>query len=88
MESPIPRRLSTSISIPVSGNRVHDIESVINSYEAEEERIVNVLSRKLEQVRQPHAVIPPWRLKAFSFETKKSISKTFLKPNLNPMSTN
>jgi len=54
MESPIPRRLSTSISIPAepSGNssRLYDIENVINSYEAEEERIVNVLSRKLEQV--------------------------------------
>lgn len=53
MESPIPRRLSTSISIPIAGgsNRMHDIENVINSYEAEEERIVNVLSRKLEQLR-------------------------------------
>jgi hypothetical protein len=52
MESPIPRRLSTSISIPSGSNsRVYDIENVINSYEAEEERIVNVLSRKLEQVR-------------------------------------
>ncbi|CAG8716449.1 14096_t:CDS:2, partial [Acaulospora colombiana] len=49
MESPIPRRLSTSISIP--GSRMHEIENVINSYEAEEERIVNVLSRKLEQLR-------------------------------------
>lgn len=29
---------------------MQDIETVINSYEAEEERIVNVLSRKLEQV--------------------------------------
>jgi hypothetical protein len=51
MESPIPRRLSTSISIPSS--RVHEIENVINSYEAEEERIVNVLSRKLEKVCGP-----------------------------------
>lgn len=55
MESPIPRRLSTtSISIPAGPSRVHEIESVINSYEAEEERIVNVLSRKLEQVRLGH----------------------------------
>lgn len=38
------------------GNMMHDIEHVINSYEAEEERIVNVLSRKLEQV-SPHVSI-------------------------------
>lgn len=31
-------------------NRIHD-EELINAYEAEEERITNVLCRKLEQVR-------------------------------------
>jgi hypothetical protein len=38
-----PIRLSTS-----SSSRQEDL---INAYEAEEERIVNLLSRKLEQVR-------------------------------------
>lgn len=43
--SPILRRLSTSTS--TSGDPKEDL---INAYEAEEERIINVLSRKLEQV--------------------------------------
>jgi len=41
--SPVLRRLSTS----TSGD---PREELINAYEAEEERIINVLSRKLEQV--------------------------------------
>ena len=43
--SPILRRLSSSTS--TSGDPKEDL---INAYEAEEERIINVLSRKLEQV--------------------------------------
>ena len=43
--SPIIRRLSSSTSM--SGDPKEDL---INAYEAEEERIINVLSRKLEQV--------------------------------------
>ncbi|GJJ10709.1 hypothetical protein Clacol_004936 [Clathrus columnatus] len=45
--SPILRRLSTSTSTSAD-NR----EDLINAYEAEEERIINVLSRKLEQLRE------------------------------------
>jgi hypothetical protein len=44
-DSPPVRRLSTASS---SSKRE---ENLINAYEAEEERIINVLSRKLEQVR-------------------------------------
>lgn len=43
--SPILRRFSSSTS--TSGDPKEDL---INAYEAEEERIINVLSRKLEQV--------------------------------------
>ena len=42
--SPPIRRLSTSTS---ASKREEDL---INAYEAEEERIINILSRKLEQV--------------------------------------
>ncbi|KAF8588197.1 hypothetical protein K439DRAFT_1630041 [Ramaria rubella] len=45
--SPILRRLSSSTSM--SGDPKEDL---INAYEAEEERIINVLSRKLEQLRE------------------------------------
>ena len=41
--SPPLRRLSSTNS--------SSKESLINAYEAEEERIINILSRKLEQVR-------------------------------------
>jgi hypothetical protein len=44
-DSPPVRRLSTA-----SSNSKRE-ENLINAYEAEEERIINVLSRKLEQVR-------------------------------------
>lgn len=44
--SPQIRRLSTASS---SSKREEDL---INAYEAEEERIINILSRKLEQVRK------------------------------------
>lgn len=44
-DSPI-RRLSTASS----NNSLKREEDLINAYEAEEERIINVLSRKLEQV--------------------------------------
>ena len=42
--SPPIRRLSTASSTSKQ-------EELINAYEAEEERIINVLSRKLEQAR-------------------------------------
>ncbi|KAF8496982.1 hypothetical protein JB92DRAFT_2746006 [Gautieria morchelliformis] len=45
--SPMLRRLSSSTS--TSGDPKEDL---INAYEAEEERIINVLSRKLEQLRE------------------------------------
>ncbi|KAG8851905.1 hypothetical protein FRB91_007226 [Serendipita sp. 411] len=51
MESPVPRRLSSSITIPSAGGRIQDTENMASSYEGEEERIVNALSRKLEQLR-------------------------------------
>lgn len=44
-DSPI-RRLSTTSS----NSSLKREEDLINAYEAEEERIINVLSRKLEQV--------------------------------------
>ena len=44
MDIPLPRRLPSDAGGPGS------IEKLINVYEAEEERIVNLLSRKLEQV--------------------------------------
>jgi len=44
-DSPI-RRLPTTNS----NNSLKREENLINAYEAEEERIINVLSRKLEQV--------------------------------------
>ncbi|KAG6332269.1 hypothetical protein ID866_6818 [Astraeus odoratus] len=45
-ESPI-RRLSSA-----SPSQLKREESLINAYEAEEERIINILSRKLEQLRE------------------------------------
>ncbi|KAH7910674.1 hypothetical protein BJ138DRAFT_1135870 [Hygrophoropsis aurantiaca] len=47
-DSPPMRRLSTTSS---NGNSKRE-ENLINAYEAEEERIINVLSRKLEQLRE------------------------------------
>ncbi|KAH7924383.1 hypothetical protein BV22DRAFT_1066924 [Leucogyrophana mollusca] len=47
-DSPPIRRLSTASS---NGNLKRE-ENLINAYEAEEERIINVLSRKLEQLRE------------------------------------
>ncbi|KAJ2933212.1 hypothetical protein H1R20_g3919, partial [Candolleomyces eurysporus] len=44
--SPPIRRLSNA------GSSIRHQEELINAYEAEEERIINVLSRKLEQLRQ------------------------------------
>lgn len=43
--SPPPRRLA----MPTSTSK-HE-EDLINAYEAEEERLVNIISRKLEKVR-------------------------------------
>jgi len=45
--SPPVRRLSSASSVSNSKRE----EDLINAYEAEEERIINVLSRKLEKVR-------------------------------------
>ena len=45
MDIPLPRRL------PNDAEAHSSIGKLINDYEAEEERIVNLLSRKLEQVR-------------------------------------
>jgi hypothetical protein len=45
--SPPIRRLSSASS----GSSSKREEDLINAYEAEEERIINVLSRKLERVR-------------------------------------
>jgi hypothetical protein len=45
--SPPIRRLSSASS----GSSSKREEDLINAYEAEEERIINVLSRKLEKVR-------------------------------------
>ena len=45
--SPPVRRLSSASSASSSKRE----EDLINAYEAEEERIINVLSRKLEKVR-------------------------------------
>ena len=47
--SPPIRRLSSASS---GGSNKRE-EDLINAYEAEEERIINVLSRKLEKVRPP-----------------------------------
>lgn len=44
MDIPLPRRL------PSDAEAHSSIGRLINDYEAEEERIVNLLSRKLEQV--------------------------------------
>ena len=44
MDIPLPRRL------PGDAEGSSSIGKIINDYEAEEERIVNLLSRKLEQV--------------------------------------
>lgn len=46
-DSPIRRLSATS-----SNNSLKREENLINAYEAEEERIINVLSRKLEQLRE------------------------------------
>lgn len=52
--SPV-RRFSTASPT----NHLKREESLINAYEAEEERIINVLSRKLEQVRFVFLFFPP-----------------------------
>jgi hypothetical protein len=44
MDIPLPRRL------PADAEGSSSIGKLINDFEAEEERIVNLLSRKLEQV--------------------------------------
>ncbi|EJD43352.1 hypothetical protein AURDEDRAFT_185550 [Auricularia subglabra TFB-10046 SS5] len=49
MSSPVIPRLSSRASL--IGNPRHE-EELINAYEAEEERIINVLSRKLEQLKE------------------------------------
>lgn len=53
-DSPI-RRFSTASPT----NHLKREETLINAYEAEEERIINVLSRKLEQVRFSSPLFSP-----------------------------
>jgi hypothetical protein len=69
---------------------VHDIENVINSYEAEEERIVNVLSRKLEQVCQSQTSFTVLFLAGanavvYSFERRSLSWNTFWRQRLRHM---
>jgi hypothetical protein len=52
LSPPIRRHSSTS-----SGSSSKREEDLINAYEAEEERIINVLSRKLEKVRLPSPLL-------------------------------
>ena len=52
-DSPIRRFTSAS---PI--DHLKREENLINAYEAEEERIINVLSRKLEQVRRRRRPFP------------------------------
>lgn len=49
LDSPPPRRVSIS-SISTKNPHSKREETLINAYEAEEERIINQLSRKLERV--------------------------------------
>jgi len=53
-ESPIRRFSSTAspTTATMTASQLKREESLINAYEAEEERIINVLSRKLEQLRE------------------------------------
>lgn len=73
--SPPLRRLSSTNS--------SSKESLINAYEAEEERIINILSRKLEKVCP---CIPPQlsdhnSYPAYSFVKRKLSLRTHLKLN-------
>jgi hypothetical protein len=52
LSPPIRRHSNTS-----SGSSSKREEDLINAYEAEEERIINVLSRKLEKVRLPSPLL-------------------------------
>lgn len=62
-------------------------EDLINAYEAEEERIINVLSRKLEQVCEawPHGSY--WSDLPSSSKKTTFNWKTLSKQSQNPMST-
>jgi len=61
----IPRRL------PSDAEAHSSIGKLINDYEAEEERIVNLLSRKLEQVRRFVAFGRPKLTRVISYSCKK-----------------
>lgn len=65
--SPPIRRLSNASS----GSSNKREEDLINAYEAEEERIINVLSRKLEKVR-PLAIHLEGR--SFTYQTPQRFS--------------
>lgn len=84
--SPPIRRLSTASS----GSSNKREEDLINAYEAEEERIINVLSRKLEKVR-PLAIhsfrgalfCPPDATTILSFRKRRLSSRTHSRLNPN-----
>jgi len=81
-DSPI-RRLSTTSS----NSSLKREEDLINAYEAEEERIINVLSRKLEQVCKGVTFLFESDLfhVVHSFVRRKFNSKTHLKQSRNLM---
>jgi hypothetical protein len=64
MDIPLPRRLPGDAEGPGSIGRL------INDYEAEEERIVNLLSRKLEQV-DPFVALGSLKLTRLVFDSCK-----------------
>ena len=55
-QSPPVQRFQTTGSTSSRHEELSRQEELINAYEAEEERIINLLSRKLEQV---HYFFPP-----------------------------
>jgi hypothetical protein len=65
MDIPLPRRL------PSDAEGHGSIGKLINDYEAEEERIVNLLSRKLEQVGSFVALGGPKLTRVVSYSCKK-----------------
>jgi hypothetical protein len=63
--SPPIRRLSFA-----SSNSKRE-EDLINAYEAEEEKIINLLSRKLEKVSKSYSPVTVIVLNAISFERRR-----------------
>jgi hypothetical protein len=80
--SPPIRRLSSA----GSGTSSKREEDLINAYEAEEERIINVLSRKLEKVRLLSFIrgalfCPPDATTILSFRKRRSSLRMHWRPN-------